>query len=351
MRVHIPSLPHTQVTRAWDHCAYTAKVRRLSGMLASRGHEPITYCGTQFEGTGEHVVVVEEQDRNDWWGGIWDRHKVFDEWDPAAACWRGMNHRTIDAIKDRWEPGDAVGIIAGRCQQQIADTFTGHLVLEWGIGYEGILPNTLHCFESETWRHYVYGQTRIADGRHFDTVIPNAFDPDDYTTGDDDGYLLFLGRHTHRKGVEIVKELAKTYKVVTAGQDGPLEGIEYRGIVLGDEKAELLAHATAVLVPTLYIEPFGGVAVEAMMSGVPAVTTNFGAFTETVQHGLTGFRCDTLGEFHQAIDDAPSLRGSWVRDLAVASYGVKAVAGRYDAWLRRCALLEGDGWYSTERPF
>lgn len=354
MRLHIVSLPQTQTTKAYDFCAYTAKVRRLGDMLHAKGHEMILYSGDENEATcSEHVPIT---DINRWFGGPWPLDTVFDRWDVNDLCWREMNAAAIREIDKRIEPGDGVGIIAGLCQQSIADHFAakGHPIIEWGIGYEGILSNSYHAFESEAWRHFVHGQQSMrypdggwGDGRFFDVVIPNAFNASDFrfTTKPDD-YLLFLGRHTARKGLAIVYELAKEHRVITAGQGSErVEGAEYVGLVLGDEKAQLLANAKAVLVPTIYIEPFGGVAVEAMMSGAPVITTNYGVFTETVNQGLSGFRCDTLAEFKVAANKIDTLDRTRVREWGMR-YSTKSVAPKYDAWLKRLATLQGAGWYA-----
>jgi len=54
------------------------------------------------------------------------------------------------------------------------------------------------------------------------------------------------------------------------------------GSVGVEERANLLANAQVTLVPTTYLEPFGGVVIESMLAGTPVVTTDFGAFPELV---------------------------------------------------------------------
>ena len=41
MRLHVVSLPHSQTTRGFDTCAFTAKVRKFADMMRSLGHEVI----------------------------------------------------------------------------------------------------------------------------------------------------------------------------------------------------------------------------------------------------------------------------------------------------------------------
>ena len=50
-------------------------------------------------------------------------------------------------------------------------------------------------------------------------------------------------------------------------------------------------------------------------SGTPAITSDFGAFCETVEHGRTGYRCHTLEQFMWAIDHAHEGRWSEAEDV------------------------------------
>ena len=45
---------------------------------------------------------------------------------------------------------------------------------------------------------------------------------------------------------------------------------------------QLFANAKCTLMPSKYAEPFGFVALESMLSGTPVITTDYGAFPETV---------------------------------------------------------------------
>lgn len=346
MRVHLPGLVHRDPCPDWEPCAYSGKTFRLAMMLAAHDHDVFVYGGPDTGTAGTDVAVVSADERAGWFGPSDWNTRVFNEFDPAHPSWVTFNARTVEAIRERLQPGDIIGLTMGSAQAPVAEAFPGHVVAEVGVGYEGVVAGTHRCYESHAWMHYLWGRDRVLDGRWYDTVIPNAYDPADYTfTADKSDYLLFMGRLTPRKGLEVVAELAKRHRVVTAGQGDPIPGCEHVGVVRGKEKAALLAEARGVLVPTFYIEPFGGVAVEAMLSGTPVITSPFGAFSETVTDGVSGYRCHTLSEFLAAAVAIGELDPKEIREYAMAHYTLDVAAGRYNAWLDRLAGLYDRGWY------
>lgn len=348
MRLHFIGLPHTETIHEYEWCAYTMKLLHMGQICQKINYDTVLYGSSTDEGGfGEVVEVVTEADRQKWFGHINWNTDVFDGWNPGDDWWVTMNNRAIEEIKARIQPEDAICIIAGRCQQQITDAFPNHIILEWAVGYEGILFNTLRCFESEIWRHHIYGRYGINDGAFYDAVIPNSFEQKDfkfYPQRND--YILYLGRLTPRKGLAVVEEVAKHHRVITAGQGAiRVSGTEHVGVVRREEKAELIAKAKALICPTTYIEPFGGVAVEAQLSGTPVISTDFGAFTETVNHGVSGFRCRTLKEFLTAAQEVEKLDYKAIQKIAQEKYSLEAVAPQWKRWYNQIETLHGSGWY------
>lgn len=354
MRFHVVSLPHTMTTREYAWCAYTDKVRKFSSMMHDRGHEVFLYAGEKNEARcTEHIPIVYASEQERWWPD-WNPQKEMwpDGWRVGAPWWEQTNGRAISEIRDRIEDRDFVCIIAGFCQEQIANAFPEHPNVEWGIGYKGCFSN-FRVFESYAWMHHIYGREQANHGKFFDTVIPNFFDPEDFTvapTRNDSPYLFFIGRMIPDKGLQVVKDVVERtgQKLIVAGQGDHtfFKGIDYAyaGTVSPSVRAELMACATATLVPTLYLEPFGGVAVESQLCGTPAITTDFGAFTETVE---PQWRCSTLQDFIDATTLAANLRMTdrFVIANRARRYLMPHVAREYEAYFNRLTTLWGEGWY------
>ena len=136
------------------------------------------------------------------------------------------------------------------------------------------------------------------------------------------------------------------FRSVIAGQGIPPEYGEYVGVVGTEDRAKLMGGAIAVFTPTIYVEPFGTVAVEAQACGTPVISTDWGAFTETVIDGITGYRCHTLQEFVDAAEKVKSLSRQGISQYAKNRYGLKTVGLMYEKYFNRLSSLWEDGWYT-----
>lgn len=338
MRFHLPALPGQPITAENGTCAFTQKVRKFADMMVPRGHEVIIYGDPTCEAEGQHVACWEPGPPP--------------PFDPDA--WQPYNEKVGVEIANRANPGEFLGLMGGRCQGTLAASLLNLYPVEYGIGYGGSFAS-YRVFESYAWMHTTYGEqrgTNTADGSFYHAVIPAYFNPDEHprSEGKED-YLLYVGRLEERKGIQVAEDTARRLgmDLILAGA-GPYEPTygEKAGVVGPEERGELMSRAQAVIVPTIYVEPFGCVAVEAQMCGTPVVTTDWGAFTETVEHGVTGYRARTLAEFCEGVELAPGLDGDLIRRRAIEKYSLEAVAPKYEAYFEQIAGLSDDGWYTND---
>lgn len=353
MIFHVVGLPHTNSTSDFVVCAFTEKVRRFCTMMKRLGHTVYLYGGTVTEAECDELVTcISEADRL---ALVGDGHYVDASFDYTAPIWLNFNGRVAAAIKQRATDTDFICLIGGLAHKQIADALPEYLSVEFGIGYGGTFSR-FRVFESYAWMHTVYGTSNTnanaIDGHYYDAVIPNYFETEKFPFRETpDDYYLFVGRLIDRKGFQVAADVCERLnkRLIIAGHGTPPTYGEYVGIIGEAERGTLMSGAKAVFVPTQYIEPFGGVAIEAMLCGTPVITTDWGAFTETNIHGLTGYRCRTMGEYLWAAENVDSLDREAIRDHAIANYSMERVAQQYESYFTQLQTLWGDGWYSDTR--
>ena len=353
-RFHVASLPHTQTTGEYTHCAYTQKVRKFCNMMTDLGHEVILYASEENEARVSELVTVITKDKQRELFGNSDHTKDFFnlKWDMYEPGWVEMNSNAIKAIADRIQPTDFICIIGGTCQKVISDAFPNHMSVEYGIGYLGTYSK-YRVFESYAHMHYVHGQDHDDNGSFYDTVIPNYYDIEEFPFAKEkDDYFLFIGRLVDRKGWRIAQEVCEKLgkRLILAGQ-GQISGYgEHIGVVGVEKRGELMSKAKAVFVPTTYIEPFGGVHAEALLCGTPVITTNFGVFTETVTNGVNGYRCDVFRDFlaaTQAVEGFSNDQLKKIRKAAQERFSTQIVALEYEKYFDRLYDLWDRGWYAV----
>lgn len=349
MRFHVVNLPHTNTTKDFINCAYTEKVRRFCNMMKSLGHTVYLYGGEYNEAdVDELITCITEEERLESLGG---KHYTSGSFDVTLPHWQSFIKNCIGAMEDRIEQKDFICLIGGSPQQPIATAFPNHISVEFGVGYGGVFSN-FRVFESYAWMHSIYAMNTNpvnVDGRFYDTVIPGYLDPEMFPLKKEKGdYYLYVGRMITRKGVGIASEVCRELgaRLIMAGPgDYVPEYGEYVGPVGPEERAELMGGAIALLAPTLYIEPFGNVVIEAQACGTPTITTDWGAFTETNINGVTGYRCRNLDDFCKAAEDVKSLDFEDIHKRAVDLYSVDTIKYKYDDYFRRLYSLWDGGWY------
>jgi glycosyltransferase involved in cell wall biosynthesis len=320
-------------------------------MMSDLGHEVYLYAGEQVDAPVTKLITCISEERRA--QAVGNNHYTQANFDLDALHWRIFNTNVIRLMQSHLQDQDFICLIGGSAHKPIADAYPKHLSVEFGVGYGGVFSK-FRVFESYAWMHSIYAGWKnptTVDGQFYDAVIPGYLEPDMFPLGKGDGdYYLYIGRLIERKGYRIAQEVCERLgkRLILAGP-GPQDGYgEFVGSVGPEERAELMGGAIATFAPTLYVEPFGNVVIEAQACGTPTITTDWGAFTENNIDGVTGFRCRTLDEFIKAAEKVKTLDRAAIRNHSVSTYSLDVIAKKYEQYFQRLLTLWDKGWYTVE---
>ena len=129
---------------------------------------------------------------------------------------------------------------------------------------------------------------------------------------DNEKIILFMGRLVCEKGIQhlidAMPKILEHYqdaKLIIAGKGGMLDELKAKVDMLGlSQKVYFTGYLNSKQVPKMYkcadvtvfpstYEPFGIVALEAMLAGVPTVVSDTGGLNEIVNHGVNGMKSYT----------------------------------------------------------
>jgi glycosyltransferase involved in cell wall biosynthesis len=179
-------------------------------------------------------------------------------------------------------------------------------------------------------------------------VVHNGIDVPAHPYRDTKGdFLAFVGRINPEKGpaaaLEVARRAGRPLKMVVKRRE-KVEWDHWNDVVAPllrpeDEvfeqppeavKLDLLAGARATLFPIAWPEPFGLVMAESMACGTPVIARPLGAAPEVIEHGVTGFLCDTIEEMVAAVESAGSISPSTCRERAEQRFSGPAMAAAYE---------------------
>lgn len=371
-RFHVLGIIHLPCAERYNSCAFTQKVHKLCKMLLDHGHTVFLYASEGSDALCSELVqthTIKEiadtfGDGNTEFELGYDYHKscFHDDFGNPNALTHQVRQRVIDELERRAKPDDFLLLSMGLYHKPIANASKLYLQCEPGIGYRGSYAR-FRAFESSSIQYFTYGSQnpfQSINGSHYDRIIPNYFRLTDFPfllkpKGDENGnpYYVFLGRIITRKGLQFAYQTCEHLgvRLKIAGQgyrsyneetrvlvdcDGRCytltDEIEFVGFADAAKRATLLGNAVGCFAPSVYLEPFCGVNVEAQLCGTPVLTTDFGAFIETVEHGKTGFRCHTLNDFILGAQKVFTLDRSYIRERAERLYSCEAVNQQFEKW-------------------
>jgi glycosyltransferase involved in cell wall biosynthesis len=323
-------------------------------MMSRRGHEIIHYGhrNSKVECTGL-VVVIEPETYDSLYGNVYDTRKnQYTVLSDDSEMYSLISRNTIHEISKRKKPGDFLLIFGGFWHKRIADAHQDMIVVEPAIGYPSSFCN-YKVYPSYAFMHRFVEDSNL-QMNYYHVVIPHYFDVDDFDpTQPKEDYFLFVGRLNFDKGItlaiDLTARIGSRLKVCgqgslsSLGYDKIPDHVDFVGYVGVEERKKLMAKAKCLIMPTLYMEPFGCVAIEAMLSGTPILTNEWGGPGENNVHGVTGFKCRTFEQFEWAARNIHLIDPKKCREWAKNNFSFDKIGHMYEEYFQ--SLQGGVDWY------
>jgi glycosyltransferase involved in cell wall biosynthesis len=209
----------------------------------------------------------------------------------GAICDHTKKDRFVEAVKHRCVKGSSIAGILEAAEMTLHKA-TG-LYLD---NIDRIIAPS--AFMKAIFEEYGIPPEKIVHVPHFIDLA--AWGTPEFSQGD---RALYVGRLSEEKGVDVLIRAAATaphipVRIVGTGpQEGALQdlaaslgasNVEFVGFKDGAELKAEYADARFVVIPSVWYEVFGLIALEAFASGKPVIATQMGGLSELVVDGETG---------------------------------------------------------------
>ena len=382
IRLHMLAIPHTISNNTFSHCAFTGKVLRFCEMMTSLDNFEVYHYGIetsdvkatkhidvmtkleweqlriesfQFLHPDMNITNIKEHLNN-------DQNFIGDLGNYGTPLYKKFNHLLKPILQKNYRSTatDIICLPFG-CSHDDALSDLNVVAVESGIGYPDSYRD-YRIFESYSYKHYTLGKQNKPHPSNYWFVVPNYYNIlewpfSNYPSKPKIGYF---GRLCDIKGLYIIVEISRRFphiEFVICGQGNDYQkylqessNITYQSPLQGEDRALYLNSLTALITPSIYLEPFCGVNVEAQICGVPVIAQDHGAFVETIEPFKTGLLCHTLADFCYGVQMAlaQKFERSYIRQRAIAKYDMFNVALQYEYAFKNILDIHNgqNGWYS-----
>lgn len=364
---HLLGLSYSEVNEQFSMCAFTMKVMRWCRLLNRMNATYFVYANANTSPHCRNVVeIMSTATRVSYYGSDseWRSGRAtFDQrvHSPGALEWKRL---AIAAVKKRMSKGDLILASFGSFHEPIA-VETGLDAVEFGVGYYETFSK-YRIFESHTW---LAAATHSRGGTlsFSDAVIPMCYWNDEFfvpffSLGRvNRPYLAFVSRLSTQKGLNIVLSMLcalPEYDLRIAGTGASLDmyldhfsqcrnRVYFNGAIDASARNVLVKQAVATLAPSLYNEPFGSIVVESQFLGTPVISTDHAGMSQTIWHGVTGYRCRTLRCFVAAARAAPKLDRKRIVEFAENNFNCDKFLPRISDYLAETRDDAQFGWIGS----
>jgi glycosyltransferase involved in cell wall biosynthesis len=267
-------------------------VSYLTEELVQQGHEVTLFASGDSQTRARLVSTVEESVRN----------SAFDQ------SWLAYHLIQMDVVAEMADEFDVIHFHTDFLQFPTIKHFaTPHVTTLHGrLDLPYLVPVFRH-FRSPPLVSISNSQRNPLPWANWVSTVYHGMPANQYAfTPDHSEYFLFIGRLSPEKRVDRAIDIAIqcdrpiyiAAKLNLAEEDYFEEVVKpllrhplvtYVGEVGETDKRELLEHASALLFPIDWPEPFGLVMIEAFSCGTPVIAYGHGSVPEIVDDGVTGF--------------------------------------------------------------
>lgn len=119
------------------------------------------------------------------------------------------------------------------------------------------------------------------------------------------------------------------------------DDIRYLGTMTQAQTRKEIATSKGLIFPLEGTESFALIVIEAITAGVPVIATNKEPLNEIIDHGKTGFLCNTIEEMSEAVRGISSIDRKICREIGKTRFSLKTMAKGYEREFRKALQMFG----------